>query len=394
MRKRVLTNPPNLYNSMYDNIDQNLIVSRGDFLQKTELKKYMIIDLLGTGTFSQVVRCVSTDGEEVAIKIVKNSPKYYFYEMNEVKILQKLMYKNLSKHFVEIKDVFVFREHLCIVEELLGHNLYEFIKITGFKGVDHKIVQKIAKQILEGLNQLNLLGITHCDLKPENILIKDYDNFDIKIIDFGSAFYEPQQSNFYVQSRYYRSPEVLLGIPYSSSCDIWSFGCIIYEMYMGQPLFPGKNNQDLIYKIYRFFSRLPRFMLEHGENSHLFFDKENNYKFIGQGTGALTMNEMIDNIRSKNNNNALDDMLISFILECINPSHFSRPSAPSLLLHRYLQYNDADLVVQRRNQPNPVPKISKQRRNSEYNIKGSRSSKDDKRKCSVFDMSNENKTNK
>ncbi|EQB61744.1 protein kinase yak1 [Vairimorpha apis BRL 01] len=254
MKNKILTNPPDLYNSLYDNIDHNLVLRRGDFLQKNENKKYMVIDLLGTGTFSQVVRCVSTDGEEVAIKIVKNSPKYYFYEMNEVRILQNLMYKNLSKYFVEIKDVFMFKEHLCIVQELLGYNLYEMLKITGFKGFDHKIVQKLGRQLLEGLTQLSLMGITHCDLKPENILIKNCNTFDIKIIDFGSAFISPQQSNFYVQSRYYRSPEVILGIPYSNLCDIWSFGCIIYEIYMGVPIFPGKDNADLLGKIHNFLA--------------------------------------------------------------------------------------------------------------------------------------------
>ncbi|EEQ83160.1 hypothetical protein NCER_100019 [Vairimorpha ceranae BRL01] len=392
MRKKVLTNPSTLHNSLYDNIDNNLVIFRGDFLHKTELKKYMIIDLLGTGTFSQVVRCVSTCGEEVAIKIVKNSPKYYFYEMNEVKILQKLMYKNLCKYFVEIKDVFVFKEHLCIVEELLGHNLYEFIKITGFKGVDHKIIQKIGKQILEGLNHLSIMGITHCDLKPENILIKDYNSFDVKIIDFGSAFYEPQQNNFYVQSRYYRAPEVVLGIPYSNSCDIWSLGCIIYEMYMGHPLFPGKDNQDLLYKIYKLFSRLPRFMLEHGKNTHLYFDKENNYKIIcNENNKAITMNELIDKIRSKNNSNCLDDIFITFILECINPSHLSRPSASVLLNHRYLQSSGNDEVIERRNQPNPVPNLIKHRRNSESYFKNNK--KEDKRQFSVFDLTNENKLN-
>lgn len=391
MKKKILTDPPTLHNSLYDNVDGNLVVTRGDFLQKSDLKKYMIIDLLGTGTFSQVVRCVSTCGEEVAIKIVKNSPKYYFYEMNEVKILQKLMYKNLSKHFVEIKDVFIFREHLCIVEELLGHNLYEFIKITGFRGVDHSIVQKIGKQILEGLNQLSLLGITHCDMKPENILIKDYNTFDIKIIDFGSAFYEPQQSNFYVQSRYYRSPEVILGIPYNNSCDIWSFGCIMFEMYMGHPLFPGKDNQDLVGRIYKMFSRIPRFMLEHGKNTDLYFDKENNYKLVKDPNG-MTMNEMINKIRSKSNTNK-DDVFISCILESINPSHLSRPSPSTLLSHRYFQLTDSKDIVDNRNQPNPVPRMSKHRRNSEYNAVPFKKSKDDKRKSSVFDMTNENKQN-
>ncbi|EQB61423.1 ser thr protein kinase (mnb dyrk subfamily) [Vairimorpha apis BRL 01] len=393
MKNKILTNPPDLYNSLYDNIDHNLVLRRGDFLQKNENKKYMVIDLLGTGTFSQVVRCVSTDGEEVAIKIVKNSPKYYFYEMNEVRILQNLMYKNLSKYFVEIKDVFMFKEHLCIVQELLGYNLYEMLKITGFKGFDHKIVQKLGRQLLEGLTQLSLMGITHCDLKPENILIKNCNTFDIKIIDFGSAFISPQQSNFYVQSRYYRSPEVILGIPYSNLCDIWSFGCIIYEIYMGVPIFPGKDNADLLGKIHNFFSRLPKFMLEHGKHTNVYFEKENNYKIIFDPKGP-TMNEIIDKIKSKNNNLYIDDVFVSFVLSCLNPSHLTRPSSDELLKHKYLCFNmknENDFAI--RNQPTPIPPISKQRRNSDYSAVRAKKNKDEKRKCSVFNMTNENKPN-
>ena len=56
--------------------------------------------------------------------------------------------------------------------------------------------------------------------------------FEIKVIDFGSACYEGKTSYSYIQSRFYRSPEVLLGMPYNGSIDIWSLACVMVEMYV------------------------------------------------------------------------------------------------------------------------------------------------------------------
>ena len=76
-------------------------------------------------------------------------------------------------------------------------------------------------------------NIVHCDLKPENILLRKINKSGIKIIDFGSGCFEDQKIYTYIQSRFYRAPEIVLGIPYSSAIDMWSFGCILYELYVG-----------------------------------------------------------------------------------------------------------------------------------------------------------------
>jgi dual specificity tyrosine-phosphorylation-regulated kinase 2/3/4 len=81
----------------------------------------------------------------------------------------------------------------------------------------------------------------HCDLKPENILLKEYNKSGIKMIDFGSSCFEQETLYTYIQSRYYRAPEITLGLPYSHQIDIWSAGCILAELTTGVPLFPGEN---------------------------------------------------------------------------------------------------------------------------------------------------------
>ncbi|KAK8542864.1 hypothetical protein V6N12_015442 [Hibiscus sabdariffa] len=115
-------------------------------------------------------------------------------------------------HIVRIYDYFEYQHHLCICFELLDTNLYELIKITHFRGLSLSIVQLFSKQILRGLALLKDAGIIHCDLKPENILLcTSVKPAGIKIIDFGSACMEERTVYSYIQSRYYRSPEVLLG---------------------------------------------------------------------------------------------------------------------------------------------------------------------------------------
>jgi len=90
------------------------------------------------------------------------------------------------------------------------------------------------------------LGIVHCDLKPENILFTDDSYLNIKIIDFGASCNDYTNGFFYVQSRYYRAPEVVLGAPYDQAVDMWSLGCIIYELITGKPLFPAYDENELL----------------------------------------------------------------------------------------------------------------------------------------------------
>jgi dual specificity protein kinase YAK1 len=396
-KDKILTVPPETVSMSPDNAEYDLVISRGDYLSKSERQRYMVIDMLGTGTFGQVVRCVASGGEEVAIKVVKSQAKYYHSEMNEVRILHKLLYKNLTDRFVEIRDVFIFKQHLCIVEELLGHNLYTFLKMTRFRGLEHPVLKCILHQILEGITQLSILGITHCDLKPENILIADYNTFKVKIIDFGSAFTTPQGSHFYVQSRYYRAPEVILGIPYGSSCDIWSFGCVAYELYVGRPLFPGKDNADQIGRIHGLFGSLPQFMLEHGSNSNLFFEKENGYRLI-RPSPKFTMDDMAETIRAKNNHQE-DDAFVSFLLKALHPSHLARPDARTLINNPYFKSvktgDEEQKVEEMRTGIQQEPVLKQQRHTSTSLIfTGKKSRIIDRRKISVYGISYENSTNK
>ncbi|KAK3712939.1 dual specificity protein kinase yak1 [Vermiconidia calcicola] len=279
--RRVLTKPSKgVKNDGYDNEDSDYILYVNDILGSEETNhknRYLILDVLGQGTFGQVVKCQNLKTQEVvAVKVVKNKTAYFNQSMMEVSVLDLLngrMDKNDDHHILRLKDTFIHRQHLCLVFELLSVNLYELIKQNQFRGLSTTLVRVFAQQLLNGLCLLSKAKLIHCDLKPENILLKNLESPIIKIIDFGSACDERQTVYTYIQSRFYRSPEVLLGLPYSAAIDMWSLGCIVVELFLGLPLFPGSSEYNQVSRITEMLGLPPNWMLEVGKQSGEFFEK-------------------------------------------------------------------------------------------------------------------------
>lgn len=152
---------------------------------------------------------------------------------------------------VQLLTYFMYKNHQCLVFEMLSLNLYELLKNTQFVGVSLHLIRKFAKQILKSLDFLTRpdVDVIHCDLKPENILLRHPKRSGVKVIDFGSSCRSNRRMYPYIQSRFYRSPEVLLGLPYTVAIDMWSLGCILLEMHTGEPLFSGSDQFDQMQKI-------------------------------------------------------------------------------------------------------------------------------------------------
>lgn len=276
--RRVLTKPSRpVHNNGYDNEKWDYILYVNDIIGNEEGRKYVILDLLGQGTFGQVVKCINVKTRELcAVKVIKNQPAYFNQSMMEVTVLEMLNQKydrEDRRHIVRMKDTFIFRQHLCIVVELLSLNLYDLIKQNGYRGFSLGLCRVFLAQTLDALTALKEARIIHCDLKPENILLKSLEAPIIKVIDYGSACHEHQTVYTYIQSRFYRSPEIILGLPYTSSIDMWSVGCIAAELFLGLPIFPGCSNYDQISRIVECLGLPPHHMLEMGKESLTYFDK-------------------------------------------------------------------------------------------------------------------------
>jgi len=250
--------------------------------------RYEVIQVLGKGSFGQVFKVMDHKTKEFqALKIIRNKPRFHQQGAVEVKVLQKL--KNADKadtnHVIHLKEAFCFRDHLCITFEILSINLYEFLKSNSFNGLSLSLIQRFSQQLLQGLKLTKDQRIIHCDLKPENILLKQSSKSCIKIIDFGSSCSEDQRVFSYIQSRFYRAPEIILGVPYSPAIDMWSLGCILVELYTGVPLFPGENELDQLLCMMEVLGTPPESLLKSASRTRIFFDGENKPKILPNSRG-------------------------------------------------------------------------------------------------------------
>ena len=223
---------------------------RGDYIWVSHdhiAYRYEILGILGKGSFGVVAKVFDWKTNQLmALKIIRNKKRFHHQALVEVKLLEHLRDHDAdgTASIVYMRDYFYFRNHMCITFELLCINLYEFIKNNKFQGLSLGLIRRIAVQLLLSLRFLRKLRVIHCDLKPENILLKAPNKSSIKVIDFGSSCFENERVYTYIQSRFYRSPEVILGLPYDMAIDMWSFGCILAELYTGYPIFPGENEVE------------------------------------------------------------------------------------------------------------------------------------------------------
>ncbi|CAK9205436.1 unnamed protein product, partial [Sphagnum troendelagicum] len=216
--------------------------------------RYEILSSHGSGVFSTVVRARDMkagrgDPEVVAIKIIRNNETMYRTGQQESVILRNLSGAdpNNRRHCVQLFSTFEYRNHLCLVFESLHMNLREILKTFGRNiGIRLTAVQAYAKQLFIALKHLRNCGVLHCDIKPDNMLVNDAKNV-LKLCDFGSAMFAGENEiTPYLVSRFYRAPEIILGLPYDHALDVWSVGCCLYELYSGKMLFPGHTNNDML----------------------------------------------------------------------------------------------------------------------------------------------------
>ena len=275
-------------------MEGNLIVFEGDFiaasnnlhiLQGSPTQRLRVLSLLGQGTFAQVFLCQCLDsGNHFALKVVKNKPAYTRQAAVEIDVFRALMDSSNNsspkrEHMVQLLGYFMFHSHLCLVFELLGLNLYDVLKRRQFRGLALTTVKALLGQAMEGIAHLSQKQVVHCDLKPENILIVTADDTEvssprIKLIDFGSACFEGHTSHTYIQSRFYRSPEVLVGLPYDSAIDMWSMGCVAAELFLGLPILPGIHEHDQLGRICEMIGDLPDWMMDQGSKANKYFVKQ------------------------------------------------------------------------------------------------------------------------
>ena len=231
-----------------------------ELLQEEALKngKYTALSILGKGTFGVVYRAKEEKSDDfIAIKRVFQDKKY---KNRELDILKELNHPNIIslKHFFYTKvenGQNGLEIYLNCVMDYFPQTLSRILS-TNFqsrKQLEPFIAKLYAYQMLSSLKYLHSKNIAHRDIKPQNILVNPKNN-KIKLCDFGSAkkIEQGQKSIAYICSRFYRAPELIFGATdYTCQIDVWSMGCVITELVLGRPIFPGATTSDQLVEIIR-----------------------------------------------------------------------------------------------------------------------------------------------
>ncbi|KAH8699169.1 kinase-like domain-containing protein [Talaromyces proteolyticus] len=238
-------------------------------------ERYSIVRLLGQGTFGKVVEAYDKQRKvRCAVKIIRSVQKYRDASKIELRVLSTLAQNDKTNRnkCIHLRDCFDFRNHICIVTDLLGQSVFDFLKGNSFVPFPSSQIQNFARQLFTSVAFLHDLNLIHTDLKPENILLvnSQYQTFtynrtipssshttarnarhrrvlldsEIRLIDFGSATFDDEYHSSVVSTRHYRAPEIILNLGWSFPCDIWSIGCILVEFFTGDALFQTHDNLE------------------------------------------------------------------------------------------------------------------------------------------------------
>ncbi|RMZ53139.1 hypothetical protein APUTEX25_005128 [Auxenochlorella protothecoides] len=227
------------------------------------------------------------DAEEEAriaaqLSVIRSNETMYKAGQMEKVILRKLAEADPAgkRHCVRLLGSFDYRSHLCLVFESLDMNLRELTKRYG-RGIGLSLgaVRLYAHQMLVGLYHLQACGVLHADIKPDNILV-NAKRTQVKLCDFGSAMFSgDNEITPYLVSRFYRAPEVILGLPYDHPMDMWGVGCVIFELFTGRILFPGKTNNEMLKLMMDVKGPFPKKMLRKAEFAYKHFESDANMSF-------------------------------------------------------------------------------------------------------------------
>jgi dual-specificity kinase len=253
-------------------------------------RRYEVRRKLGDGTFGRVLECIDyTDRSRVAVKVIRDVKRYIENAQVESRILERINQKRRDtpehpggRGIVRLFDVFFHKQFYCMSFERLGKTLYEVIQLNNHVGFYMSDIQIITRELVETIDFIHsVCGLTHTDIKMENIMLTGYDFYvcpppsrtgkpdtlnyhrprllsretchrSIRLIDFGNGvFKNGDHKSKIINTRQYRSPEVILEHGWDDKSDIWSIGCVVSEMYTGELLFPTHSNGEHLAMIER-----------------------------------------------------------------------------------------------------------------------------------------------
>ncbi|GLI65433.1 hypothetical protein VaNZ11_008797 [Volvox africanus] len=302
--------------------------------------RYQVLEQVGSAAFSRAVQAYDTlERRLVCLKVVKNDKECMDACLEEVRLLQMINARDPhdQHHIARLYDYFYHMGHLFLVVELLGGNLFD-TQCYDPSYFTAGRMQSIAKQVLQALSFLHSNHVIHADVKPENVLVKNYSKCSVKLIDLGCSIYNSETNmSHYVQSRSYRAPEVMLGLPYDGRIDIWSLGCVMAELATGSVLFPNVSEAAMMARMVGMLGQFPPYMLKQGQYAGAFFTRSGH---VYERNGETGLFELLAPKRTTLQARvpAADRGMLHFIRHLLVPDPSKRPTAAQALKHPWLQY--------------------------------------------------------
>lgn len=370
-----------------DDKEGHYIIKQDDIING----RYRVVRLLGQGTFGKVVEATDMahplyapngarghirssndyppNAGRVAIKIIRAVPKYRDASKIEIRVLKRLKESDPQnlRNCIHYLETFDHRNHICIVTQLLGQCLYDFLKENQFTPFPRRHIQDFARSLLDSVAFLHDLQLIHTDLKPENILLVDssYEsrpmppglgrrgqsrhilrNTAIRLIDFGSATFSDEYHSTVVCTRHYRAPEIILGLGWSYPCDAFSLGCILVELYTGVALFQTHDNLEHLAMMEKVMGKMPERLCKQGQRfkPEFFTTTKGAVKlnFPNRSVSAQSKKEVKD-VKSLHqiipHTDQVNQDFLDLVQRLLHPDPSSRITVREALKHRYFSLN-------------------------------------------------------
>lgn len=270
------------------------------------------------------VECKFQNEQLYAIKYVNEKNNKYI--IDEIRILKCVSEKNSENKYGLCKIIgqFVYNKGICMIFPY--HKDGTLTKLIKEKYYDINKVKSIARSIIYSVNFLhNTCNIIHTDIKPENIV---FDDDNLFIVDFGSSVFTSEKFNYLITTRYYRAPEVILNIQWDEKCDVWSIGCVLYELVTRRILFNVFSSIDHLNVIEETLSKSIAKVYYNKCNNHIkykYFDKYGNLMFVPE-TKVKNIYDVMH----------IDANLYDLMIKCLEVDFEKRPNISDLLNHKFI----------------------------------------------------------
>jgi dual specificity tyrosine-phosphorylation-regulated kinase 2/3/4 len=192
--------------------------------------------------------------------------------------------------------------------------------------------------MFSALDQVHRIGAVHCDMKPENVLLVPGSNALIKLIDFGSSCFDGRQKYEYIQSRFYRAPEVIIGIPYGAPMDVWSAALIIVELLIGKPLFPGDDEEEQLAMISELLGDPDPDWVAGAKRKDDFFESDGSLRRENLAVMRFAGTMNLKHVLQTN-----DGYLLDFIMRCLQWEPSTRMTASQAMQHPWIRMKEVQM---------------------------------------------------